>query len=69
MKDRLVRPGISGSAALFIAARDRAVALGRTLSGHLDALLREDLAEAGIEVPPPLPMKRNGPRPKRGRRA
>lgn len=62
MADRTVRPAISGSAALYEAARARATALGRTLSGHLDALIRADLEAAGVEVPAPLPPKRNGPR-------
>lgn len=67
--DRTVRPPISGSAALYDAARARATALGRTLSGHLDALLRADLAAAEMPVPPPLPPKRNGPKPKKRQRS
>jgi hypothetical protein len=36
------------------AARARAESLGRNLSAHLDALIRADLAGAGLPVPPPL---------------
>ena len=58
--DRTIRPCVSGSAALYAAAKRRASGLGRTLSGHIDALLRADLDAAGAKVPPP--PKRNGPR-------
>lgn len=67
MKDATVPKTFSGSRDLFAAATARATALGRSFAGHVDALLRADLAGAGLAVPPPLPPKRNGPKAKRAR--
>lgn len=65
--DTTVRPPISGSAALYEAAREHAVALGETLSGYVDAAVRARLVAGERPVPPPLPPKHNGPKPKRRR--
>lgn len=62
MPDRTIHPSISGSEALYDAARKRARALKTTLSGYLDGLIRADLAAALQKVPPPLPPKQNGKR-------
>ena len=63
--DATVPWSISGSALLFEAARARAAALGTTLSGDLDGLVRAELEEAGVPVPPPLPLRQNGRRRQR----
>ena len=60
--DASVRWPISGSGLLFDAARSRAQALGKNLSGYLDGLVRAELVEAGLAVPPPLPPRQNGRR-------
>ena len=51
---------------LTAAARARASAAGHpSLAAYLTALIRADLAGAGLDVPPPPPPKWNGPKPRR----
>ena len=51
---------------LIAAARARAVAAEHpSLAAYLAALIRADLAAAGLDVPAPPPPKRNGPKPRR----
>lgn len=64
ISDRTVRKLISGSAALFRRAAEAAEQRGETFAGWIDGAIRARLGAEGHEVPPPLPPKRNGPRPR-----
>lgn len=60
--DRTIRTLISGSAALYTAARQAAAQRGETLSGWIAGAVRARLAHEGQEVPAPTPMgPRRGP--------